>query len=166
MSIALQPVITQAGLSAVFAAQSDGLQARISHIALGEAGYTASTSQTSLQQERGRYPIATGERLSPQQIRVAALANDNLNYWVREVGVILDGGVLLAVWSSDQPVAHKSAGVELLLSFDLRLDALPPNSVNLVATPPPLALSLADELAQMATAIITTQRLVLRPFTT
>ena len=38
MSVILKPLITQAGLEAVMNASGDGLQATITHVALGDVG--------------------------------------------------------------------------------------------------------------------------------
>jgi hypothetical protein len=54
---------------------------------------------------------------------------------VRELGVYLADGTLLAVWSHPtQALAYKTAGSDMLLSYDLVLSALPPNSVTVDGT--------------------------------
>ncbi len=131
MSTLLTPVITQDGLQAVFNATNDGLQARITHIALGDAGWVPDATVSALRSERRRIPVGQGERLTPTQIHITAVEDGNqIEYWVREVGFILDDGTLLAVWSNpDQALAFKAANVDLLLAFDMVMTALPADSV-------------------------------------
>ena len=131
MSTALTPVITQGGLQAVFNATNDGLQARITHIALGDAGWAPDASASALRSERRRVPVVGGERLTPTQIHITAVEDGNqMEYWVREVGFILDDGTLLAIWSHpERALAYKAANVDLLLAFDMVMTALPADSV-------------------------------------
>lgn len=142
MSTALVPIITLNGLDAVFNAQGDGLAARITHIALGDNGRTPSANETGLKNERRRIEIADGERLGNQQIHVTGVVDgDGPEFWVREVGFILDSGAMLAVWSDTRPLAYISNSVPLLLAFDLRLEALPADSVTVESTGADLSLA-------------------------
>ena len=130
---ALIPVITTAGLQAVFNAQDDGLEATIAEIALGSTGWSPTAGATSLQNEINRISVG-GERVTSSQIHLSGVEDGSQNYWVREIGIYLDDGTLFAVWShASQALAYKSAGVDLLLSFDLALSALPANSVTIQA---------------------------------
>ncbi|MBB3141214.1 phage tail-collar fiber domain-containing protein [Halomonas organivorans] len=140
---ALVPVITTAGLAAVFNAESDGLEARITHIALGDNGRQPSKDEFSLVNERRLIPVADGERVDDHQIHVTAVVDDPdaPEFWVREVGFMLADGTMLAVWSDTRPLAYVSNNVPLLLAFDLRLDALPAESVTVVGTGADLSLA-------------------------
>ncbi|HCG9411602.1 TPA: phage tail protein [Vibrio parahaemolyticus] len=141
MSNALIPVITDRGLAAVFNSQSDGLAARITHMALGDNGRKPSKNETRLVSERIRIPIAEGTRIDPHQIHLAGLADGDKQFWVREIGFMLDDGTMLAVWSDVDPLAYKSAAVPLLLAFDLKLAALPANSVTITGSGGDLSLA-------------------------
>lgn len=152
MSLSLVPEITTAGLQAVWNATRTGMQAEITHIALGDASYTPSKAQTALQSERRRVPVAGGSLAGPQQIHVTGLEAGSLSYWVREVGFFLGDGTLLAVWSSPAgPLAYKAAGVDLVVAFDLSLSALPANAIT-VSTTGTLNLFVAGELARLSAA--------------
>ncbi|WP_434361062.1 tail fiber protein [Parasalinivibrio latis] len=131
MSNTLTPVVTSAGLNAVFNAQSTGLDATIIEIALGDAAWTPDNTATTLQNEKRRITVS-GERVSDSQIHLTGVEDGtDLEYWVREVGFYLADGTLLAIWiNANQALAYKSAGVDLLLAFDLVLSALPANSVT------------------------------------
>lgn len=153
MSTPLQPVITQAGLAAIFRATNDGLSAQITHIVLGSTGYTPVQTQTALRSKKGTYPISDGQKLSSTQLHLTAVADDAAEYWVREVGFLLADGTLLAVWSDPvQALAYKSPNAELLLAYDLSLAALPANSVTINSTGAGLNLTLSEQLAALAAA--------------
>lgn len=155
MSNTLLPTFTTAGITAVFNATNTGLQAEISHIAIGDAAYTPDTGQTELQNERERIPVAGGARVDWNRIHVTALAQGNESYWVKEIGFFLDDGTLLAVWSDpDNVFAYKMTDVDLLLAFDLILTPLPPDSVTVTEVEAPLLLTMAEECARCATALV------------
>lgn len=150
---ALIPTITDSGLRAVLAADNTGLDAVISHIALGNQAHTPDRSQTTLQNEQMRMTVASGSRVGDHQIHLEALAQGDGDFWVREVGFFLATGELLAVWSDpDTPLAYKAPGQDLLLAFDLSLSALPAESVTVEVTGPALNLYLATELVRLANA--------------
>jgi hypothetical protein len=155
MSTPLQPVITQAGLAAIFRATNDGLSAQITHVVLGSTGYTPVQTQTALRSKKGTYPISDGQKLSSTQLHLTAVADDAAEYWVREVGFLLADGTLLAVWSDpNQALAYKSPNAQLLLAYDLSLAALPANSVTINSTGAGLNLTLSEQLAALASASI------------
>ncbi|WPO31304.1 phage tail protein [Pseudomonas sp. BO3-4] len=158
MSTALQPQITKAGLAAIWNATSTGLSAEISHIGLGSAGYTPSADQKTLRAQVVKYPISGGEKLSSTLIHLTAVADDAAAFWVREVGFYLSNGTLLAVWShATEALTYKSANTELLLAYDLSLEALPADSVTINTTSAGLNLTMAEPMAAMATAMIAEQ---------
>ena len=99
MSIALKPIVTKAGLEAVINASHDGLKAQISQVALGDGGYEPECSATALKSERNRIAIIKGTPITSAQIHITAIENGEAEYWVREIGFILEGGTLLALWS-------------------------------------------------------------------
>ncbi|UTH76107.1 phage tail protein [Chromobacterium sp. IIBBL 290-4] len=154
-STPLIPQILDGGLAAIQLASHDGMRLRITHIALGDQGYTPDPSQAALRHEVVRYPIADGKSEGPRQLHLTALANDATEFWVREVAFILEGGQTLAVWSDpQQALAYKQANLELLLAFDLALSGVPAGSVTVESTGAGLNLSLGEELASFAAAQI------------
>jgi hypothetical protein len=155
MSSALQPVITKAGLSAIWRQDNTGVAAQITHVVVGTAGYTPVNTQTALRAQVAKFPISDGEKLSATLLHVTALADGPLAIWVREIGFLLSDGTLLAVWSSaGEPLAFKPADADLLLAYDLSLTALPPDSVTITSTGAGLNLTLSEELAALASAQI------------
>lgn len=158
MSTALKPLITKAGLAAIWNATSTGVQAEIAYIGLGSQGYTPTVDQKTLRAQVVKYPISGGEKLSSSLIHLTALADDDKAFWVREVGIYLADGTLFAVWSSpDTPLTYKAAGTELLMAYDLSLEALPADSVTIVSTAAGLNLTVAGPLAAQAAALIAEQ---------
>lgn len=152
---ALIPQMLDAGLAAIQLASGDGVKLRITHIALGDAGYTPHPGQLGLRHEVVRYPIADGKTTGPRQLHLTALADDSAEFWVREVAFILENGQALAVWSHpSQALVYKQAGLELLLAYDLTLAGVPPDSVIVQSTGAGLNLSLAEELASLASAVV------------
>ena len=162
----LVPKITDEGLRAIINAQADGLEARISHVALGDAkgtGYVPTGSETTLKRERVRVPIGGGERIAPHELRVEALVDDGPSFWVREVGFVLEDGTLFALWSDEQtPLAYKTAGVPLAIAYYLALQGVPPDSVNVTVSGPTVNLTVDGPIITMATSIIALQRRVLQ----
>lgn len=155
MSTALQPLITKAGLAAIWNATSTGVQAEIAYIGLGSQGYTPTVDQKALRTQVVKYPVSGGEKLSSSLIHLTALADDDKAFWVREVGIYFADGTLFAVWSSpDTPLTYKAAGTELLMAYDLSLEALPADSVTIVSTATGLNLTLAGPLAAQSTALV------------
>lgn len=155
MSTPLQPVITKVGLRAIWRPDNTGLAAEITHIVVGTAGYTPSNTQTALRNQVAKIPISDGEKLSDTLLHVTAIADGPQAYWVREIGFLLADGTLLAVWSHATDVlAYKPADADLLLAYDLSLTALPPGSVTITSTGAGLNLTLAEELAALASASV------------
>lgn len=158
MSTGLQPVITKAGLAAILTATKTGLSAEISHIALGSQAYTPSADQKTLRNEVARFPISSGEKLSSTLLHLTAVADGTTGYWVKEIGIFLKDGTLLAVWSHlTEALSYKAANIDLLLAYDLSLAALPADSVTITSTAAGLNLTLAEPLAAQATALIAEQ---------
>ncbi|CAE7405611.1 J [Symbiodinium microadriaticum] len=154
------------GLQAVFNADSNGLQAVISEIALGDQGYDPAVdgdgyaTQTALQNEIERFPLADSDAVPPYQIDLSFIADGANEYWVREIGFYLDDGTLLAVWSdAAQTLAYKSAAVPLVLGFELVLASLPANSVTVQTTGGNLELVMTREIAVIGTAIARRQEM-------
>lgn len=130
MAISLVPIITAAGLAAVFNATNDGLQARITEVVFGDEGWVPAQDATALRSEQFRVNVQAGTRINPTQIHITAIENGEESYWVREIGILLSDGTLFAVWSDpQQPLAWKTSDVDLLLAFDMVLSALPEDSV-------------------------------------
>lgn len=155
---ALTAVLTDAGLRAVFNADRDGLQATITHIAFGDEGYAPTGAEAALANERVRVPVSGGSWVADFVVHVTSLLDDGPSFWIRECGIFLSDGTMLAVWSdAARPLAYKTEGVPIVTAFDLALERLPAGSVTVQAGDIDLSLFFAAEFAQLATGIIDNQ---------
>lgn len=153
MSIILKPTITNAGLQAVFNADSNGLNAKISSVGLGDAGYTPSQDRTVLSSEQSRINIASSSMASSNQAHMTVIENSDKTFWVKEVGFFLDDGTLFAVYSDPEKVlAYKSPDVDLILAFDLAISGVPTDAITIVDQGLDLNILLAPELTKMGIA--------------
>ncbi len=160
---ALIPKITNVGLAALFNTDNDGLEASITHIAFGDgngAGYSPTGNETVLKREKARVAIGGGERVGQFEIEVQALLDEGPSFWIREVGFILQDGTMLALWSDPAvPLAYKTAGVPLVVAYNLALQGIPPDSITVLATGPQVNITIAGPFATLATEIIRAHRL-------
>lgn len=155
MSIILKPTITTAGLQAVFNADSNGLDAKVTAIALGDSGYMPSQNQTALSSEKSRIGIASGRMATPTQAHMTVIDDSDKTFWVKEVGFFLEDGTLFAVYSDPSKVlAYKSPDVDLILAFDLAVTGVPSGAITIVDQGLDLNILIAPELAKMGTAQI------------
>lgn len=123
---ALVPVLTRAGMRAVFNASRDGLSAKVSHLAFGDSAYSPTGDETALKSEKVRIPIAGGSWVGGFTVHMTGLLDAGPSFWIKECGMILSDGTLLAVWSDPAtPLAYKTDGVPIVTAFDLTLEALP-----------------------------------------
>ncbi len=148
------PRITAAGL-ALFTNQAPGFSVSVTHIALGSAVYDPTGTETALQSEFARFPIATGADISPSQIQVGVLVTDadpqarsTSNKYVGEIGFYV-GSTLLAVLSqADRALFYKSPDLDVPISYVLDFSTLPPGSLRVGAPGLSSSLQLAAQTAQ------------------
>ncbi|RDH41660.1 phage tail protein [Zooshikella ganghwensis] len=146
---------TQTGLAELISAKNAGIKATITHMACGDKSYSPQPNQTRLVNERQRADILDYEELSPTQLRLGAVFKGDLEYEVREIGLFLSSGTLLAVHSQpNQLLTYKSANSSWLQKLTLDISPLPTNSINVVVGTENINLLLANELATMAAATI------------
>lgn len=178
MSEALVPVITRVGLATLARLDGTGLQAQISHIAVGRGvnvagnfiGYQPAKGATALYNEATRVPIISGSRLDPGGFRVMAEVPRTATpaeYAIREVGFFLSDGTLFALWSDPALVlAFKTTLADIALSLDLYLEQVPTDRLTLTVLDPEvpeyagaLASVLAAELYAWRNAMVVAHRL-------
>ena len=129
------PIVTEVGMQRLFAAAQSEQAVTVTHIALGDSGWTPTAQATALQQERYRTTISGTRRLGDMQQHMSFIVQGESEYWVREVGLILADGTLFAIWSDEQhALAWKSAHMDLLLGYDLLLTALPSDNIIIQAS--------------------------------
>lgn len=161
---ALMPVITNRGLAAAIDADELGIQARVSHIAFGDAGgssgrYSPSVAQNALVRERVRIPVGGGDVVGPTEISLQALLDTGPTFNINEVGFFLNDGTLLAIWADPETsLATKTAGVPLAVAYNLALAGIPPGSITLNISGPSVNLTIVGPLAQTAASFMRTWR--------
>ena len=149
---AITPILTNAGVNALYNADNDGLQAVISHIAVGTGIYNPNATRTALQAETQRVAISQSEKIDDYTRKLEALLDGPQAYDIREVGVFLEDGTVLAVWSSlTQTAGFKNADTQSLVALQLGIASALPNSWTVSA--PDATLSVAEHLVVMATAL-------------
>ncbi len=134
MSTTLTPIITNTGITALVDAKNRGMQARITHVAVGDglagAGsgpYTATASMTALNHEIQRVIVSGGEQIGSlqNQLHLTATVQDEgvsvpTVYPIYEIGFFLETGELFAIYASPtDKLAEKVSGTDFLLAFDL-----------------------------------------------
>lgn len=137
MTTVLNPIITEAGLQAVFNAQNSGLELQLTHIAFGGGAYEPVGNETALMNELKRVAIAGGARITPSQIRVSAIWEDAIvEAAIQEVGFYA-GAVLFAILSRaiGGPYVYKTKDSGLVFSYDWKLSSVPAGSVTVVIDP-------------------------------
>lgn len=162
MSVALTPTITKAGMTALFNATLTGLEAELSHVAMGDVSWSPTDDATALANELSRVPVAGGRLTDWNHITVTALDDtDGLYYECYEVGFYLRSGELFAIWSNpllhaDTPspglLCSKTPGINLVMTFDLVLQGIPPDSLTLLLPEQDITVDMAETVAKLAHA--------------
>ena len=129
-----RPIITEIGLQRLMTAAQSGAAVTISHVALGDTGWSPTASATELQHECYRTAISGTRRINDTQQHFSFIVQGASEYWIREIGLILDDGTLFAIWSdTEHPLAWKAAHVDFLLGYDLVLTELPSDNIVIEA---------------------------------
>jgi hypothetical protein len=138
MAIVFNPKVTNAGKSAALAADDDGLELEITAVSFGTGTpYDPDGTETELVNEEVFLTIASGSRITPNQIRLTTVwESDTGTYPITEVG-IWAGATLFAVWSSTEHgvLAYKTPGVPFVFFQDATFDDLPAESMTIVVDP-------------------------------
>lgn len=137
MALVLTPQITEAGKQAAINASNNGVEISITAMSFGSGFFDPVGNETAIPGEYVRLDIASGGRVTPTQVRVAAVWSDDVGTF--PIGCIgfWSGSTLWAVWSrsNNVPVAVKTPGIDFVSFYDLVISAVPPNSVTVVVNP-------------------------------
>ncbi|MGJ8526855.1 hypothetical protein LMG33818_002618 [Halomonadaceae bacterium LMG 33818] len=120
--MAITFIITDKGKEAVKDGLSAGNTPQISAVGFGSSGYTASASQTSLQQEIKRLTTVSGQAASSNMLHVTVQDESTDTYTVKEIGVYLADGTLFAVYSQTDEIIEKAAAALVMLAIDIAVD--------------------------------------------
>ena len=144
-------ILTEAGLAAALAAKEGGFAVDITHMVAGDAAYevetgaSGRTAQTELQNELQRVEISEAIERGNGQTSIAAVFDGPGDFYVREIGILLDDGTLYAVVSHPrQAMFWKSAISTGYVTVDLVLGAADPENVRVIAGGAPIQLITSD----------------------
>ncbi|KZK95063.1 MULTISPECIES: phage tail protein [unclassified Pseudovibrio] len=154
---AINPTLTRAGMRAIFDASDAGLHARITHLCFGTSRYTPTGNENSLKSEKARIEIIGSRYLDDFQMEITAKIDGDTGFILAELGVMLEDGTLLAVWSDpDTPLAQYTPGVPIAFSFVLALTGLPQSVIEITGDVN-FQLFFGEEFAGTATSMIALQ---------
>ena len=129
-----RPIITELGLQRLMTAAQSNEAVTISQVVLGDSGWSPTAAATELQHECYRTAISGTRRISDTQQHFTFIVHGDSEYWIKEIGLILDDGTLFAIWSdTEHPLAWKAANVDFLLGYDLVLTELPSDNIVIEA---------------------------------
>lgn len=127
----IQVVITDAGIAEVTNAESTGTAPVVlSHIGFGSGQYSATKGQTALKSEFKRLETSGGVSVADNAIHVSIHDSSDDEYTVYEMGVFTQSGTLFAVYSQSTPIIEKSTVSHALISLDVVLSNVNPQSIT------------------------------------
>lgn len=130
--------ITDAGLTAALDAQANGLTLHFTHVGIGTGQYTPTGSETSLQDEIGRWPIGGGGvNAASQTVQFSSSMQSATALDAFEVGVFAEDGTLVGVASTtgSVPLIHITPNVTFIAAMGLSLEAIPTSAVTVSIDP-------------------------------
>jgi hypothetical protein len=130
--MAVNIVITDAGRAEIINAENTGTApVEITEIGVGTGQYTATPSQTALQNETKRLTTFSGDGIGDDIIHLSIRDESSDAYLVYEFGLYTESGTLFAVYSqSSGPIINKTASSILLLAVDIALKTIDPDSLT------------------------------------
>lgn len=124
-------ILTNAGKAAIVAANNTGTNpVTINRVGVGSASWTPTATATALQTEIKKITAIGGEAVAADTIHVTASDTSSDVYTVREIGLFLTDGTLLAVYSQASAIITKGAETVALIAADLVITGLPAGSVT------------------------------------
>ena len=127
----LEFILTTAGKAKIIAANNNGTNpVTISQIAVGSASWSPTAAATSLNTEIKRIAAIGGGVVADDTIHVTASDSTTDTYEVKEVGLYLSDGTLLAIYSQPATIISKGVSTVALLAADLVLTGVPAGSVT------------------------------------
>lgn len=154
MALAVETLLTTAGLALAIDAANLGLTLRLTHVVLGDGETAPTEASTALDNPRlGPIAILSGTALEPARLAVTAVAEPTEAFTVREIGWLAEDGTLVAIaWRGDGILAL-SPGVTAPMALTLSLVGLPADSVTVEAGPPDLDLAFVAPIAVLVEAM-------------
>jgi hypothetical protein len=124
-------ILTNAGKAAIVAANNTGTNpVTINRVGVGSASWTPTAAATALNTEIKKITAIGGAAVANDTIHVTASDTSSDVYTVREIGLFLTDGTLLAVYSQSAAIITKGAETVALIAADLVITGLPAGSVT------------------------------------
>jgi hypothetical protein len=147
-------ILTNAGKAAIVAANNTGTNpVTINRVGVGSASWTPTATATALNTEIKKISAIGGAAVADDTIHVTASDTSSDVYTVREIGLFLTDGTLLAVYSQSAAIITKGAETVALIAADLVITGLPAGSVTVgdVTFDYPQATETVKGVAEIAT---------------
>lgn len=124
-------ILTNAGKAAIVAANNTGTNpVTINRVGVGSASWTPTAAATALNTEIKKISAIGGAAVANDTIHVTASDTSSDVYIVKEIGLFLTDGTLLAVYSQSTAIITKGADTVALIAADLVITGLPAGSVT------------------------------------
>ena len=147
-------ILTNAGKAAIVAANNTGTNpVTINRVGVGSASWTPTAAATALNTEIKKITAIGGAAVAADTIHVTASDTSSDVYTVKEIGLFLTDGTLLAVYSQSTAIITKGADTVALIAADLVITGLPAGSVTVgdVTFDYPQATETVKGVAEIAT---------------
>ncbi len=129
--MAIQFILTTAGKAAIVNANNTGTApVVIDRVGVGSASWTPTAAATALNTEIKKISAVGGGAVAADTIHVTAQDSSSDAYTVKEVGLFLTDGTLLAVYSQATAIITKGADTVALIATDLVITGVPAGSVT------------------------------------
>lgn len=127
----LEFILTTAGKAAIVNANNTGTNpVTINRVGVGSASWTPTAAATALNTEIKKISAIGGAAVAADTIHVTASDTSSEVYTVKEIGLFLTDGTLLAVYSQSTAIITKGAETVALIAADLVITGLPAGSVT------------------------------------
>jgi hypothetical protein len=124
-------ILTNAGKAAIVAANNTGTNpVTINRVGVGSASWTPTAAATALNTEIKKISAIGGAAVANDTIHVTASDTSSDVYIVKEIGLFLTDGTLLAVYSQSAAIITKGEETVALIAADLVITGLPAGSVT------------------------------------
>ena len=128
---ALPLIITDAGRTAAIDADHNGLQIELTEIAVGSGLWQPDSTATALQNEIKRITNLGAVDLASDMLHLTITDDTKDNYQMGEFGIYTNKGVLFAIYSQNSYISEKAPDSVFMLSIDISLETVPPDSVTI-----------------------------------
>jgi hypothetical protein len=155
-------IVTTLGRQRIARAVAEDERLKIATVRLSSVFAQANDGRTSLTKLEESFAVAGVEDLSGGRIYIEALPIPERTYEVREVGIFLEDGTMIAIAASNEdPLLFAIRGQKVPLTLTITIAGLKDGVIQVIESDTRLNLSVAEEFARLAQIITSLQSLVL-----